>query len=226
MLANALTWVTDLDTQLFLFLNGLHNPFGDSFMYLFTGKIIWVPMYLTVLIVLFRQFHWKVALCYTLGIVLTIVLTDQCCGTLIRPVVERLRPAVEGSPIADLVHIVNGKRGGLYGFPSCHASNSFGLAVSLLFIFRLRTLTLFIFAWAFLNSYSRLYLGLHYPGDLLVGALIGSTAALLTYTLAHRAASRLLPSEHRRTPSNQAQYIVWVGAAIALGIATYSCTTL
>ncbi|MDE5612567.1 MAG: phosphatase PAP2 family protein, partial [Odoribacter sp.] len=83
----------------------------------------------------------------------------------------------------EFVHIVNGKRGGRYGFPSCHASNSFGLAFILMLLLRQKPLTLFMLGWAILNSYSRIYLGVHYPGDLFVGMLVGLSGALLIYYL-------------------------------------------
>ena len=82
------------------------------------------------------------------------------------------QPAAE-NPIVDLAHIVNGYRGGSYGFPSCHAANSFGLAMYVVFLFRKRWLSVFIITWAVLNCYTRIYLGVHYPGDLIVGHLVG-----------------------------------------------------
>lgn len=165
--------LTEADQSLLLYLNGLHNTFGDYFMPVFTGKWIWVPMYAGILYVLLKNYNWKVTLLCLIAITLTITFADQVCATLIRPIVERPRPSNPASPIADLVHIVNGRRGGGFGFPSCHASNSFGLAFFLVFLFRKRWLSLFICIWATVNCYTRIYLGLHYPGDLIVGMLVG-----------------------------------------------------
>ena len=95
------------------------------------------------------------------------------------------------NPIADLVYIVNGRRGGGFGFPSCHAANSFGLAIFLICLFRKRWLSIFIVLWAFTNSYTRLYLGLHYPGDLVAGAIIGGFGGWLFYFIAHKLTARL-----------------------------------
>jgi len=125
----------EADQSLLLYLNGLHNTFGDYFMPVFTGKWIWVPMYAGILYVLLKNYNWKVTLLCLIAITLTITFADQVCATLIRPIVERPRPSNPASPIADLVHIVNGRRGGGFGFPSCHASNSFGLAFFLVFLF-------------------------------------------------------------------------------------------
>lgn len=131
-----INFLSEVDTNVFLFFNGIHSPFWDYFMSAFTGKIIWVPMYATILYILLINFHWKVVLCYVAAIALTITFADQMCSSIIRPVVARLRPANPENPIVDLVHIVNGYRGGSYGFPSCHAANSFGLAMYVVFLFR------------------------------------------------------------------------------------------
>ena len=163
--------LVNTDQNLLLYLNGFHNAFGDYFMSTFTGKWIWVPMYASILYVLLKNFNWKITLCCLTAIALTILFADQVCASLIRPAVERLRPSNPANPISDLVHIVNNYRGGRYGFPSCHASNSFGLAFFLVFLFRKRWLSLFILLWATLNCYTRIYLGVHYPGDLISGNL-------------------------------------------------------
>lgn len=171
-------WLNTIDTQVFLALNGLHAPYFDVFMKLFTGKWIWVPMYAAVLFAVVRNYRWRQTLAVLVCVALAITIADQVCATLIRPEVCRLRPSNPENPLSEMVHIVGGYRGGSYGFPSCHAANSFALASFLILLFANRKLSLFIFAWAVLNSYSRLYLGVHYPGDLLVGAIIGTAAGL------------------------------------------------
>ncbi len=216
--------LSEIDTNVLLCLNGLHSPFWDSFMSAFTGKIIWGGMYATILYVLFRNFHWKVALCYVVGIALTITFADQMCNSLIRPIVGRLRPSHPESPIAELVHIVNGKRGGGFGFPSCHAANSFGLALFLIGLFRQRWLSVFITLWAFTNAYTRLYLGLHYPGDLIVGALIGGTGGWVFYRLSHWVARKVSPSGAESGKPRQTGVIIVAGLLTVAGIVVYSVT--
>lgn len=179
-----LDFLIDIDTQIFLFFNSLHLSFFDHFMKLFTGRFIWAPMYATILYILFRRFGWKVALCYTIAIPLVITCADQLCATIIRPWVERLRPTHIENPLSAFVHIVDGYRGGKYGFPSCHAANSFALASFLSLLFAKRRFTIFIFIWALINSYSRLYLGVHYPGDLLIGGAIGCLIGFIGYYIA------------------------------------------
>lgn len=91
-----INFLSEVDTNVFLFFNGIHSPFWDYFMSAFTGKIIWVPMYATILYILLINFHWKVVLCYVAAIALTITFADQMCSSIIRPVVARLRPAQSG----------------------------------------------------------------------------------------------------------------------------------
>ena len=83
-------FLSDIDTQLLLFFNGIHSPFWDYFMSAFTGKVIWVPMYASILYILLKNFHWKVALCYVVAIALTITFADQMCNSFLRPLVGRL----------------------------------------------------------------------------------------------------------------------------------------
>lgn len=180
-----LDFLIDLDTKILLFLNGIQCAYFDNFMTLYTGRFIWAAMYATMLYALFRRFSWKVALGYTIAIALVIFVSDQLVASVIRPYFERLRPSNPNNPISEFIYIVNGYRGGKYGFPSCHAANSFALAMITSLIFHSRKYTIFIFIWAFINSYTRLYLGVHYPGDLLVGAFIGIFVGWIVYSIAH-----------------------------------------
>lgn len=173
----------DLDTSVFLYLNSLHNSYWDHFMMLFSGKFVWVPMYAAFLWLVWRCFSWKTALVVTLMGVALIALADQTCATVIRPWVERVRPSRLENALSEYVHVVNDYRGGLYSFPSCHAANSFAFAVFSLLIIRCRVWSVFILLWALVNSYSRIYLGVHFPGDLLVGAVVGATVAVVVYRL-------------------------------------------
>lgn len=171
------------DTDLLLAINGWHNGYWDTFMYAFSGKWVWVPMYAALVYVLARNLPWRTTLWCLVGVALCITFADQVGASLIRPWAERLRPANPENPISDLVYIVNGYRGGRYGFPSCHAANTFGLAFYLMLVVRRKALTGLLVAWALVTCYSRAYLGVHYPGDLLAGALLGLAGAALCYTL-------------------------------------------
>lgn len=184
-----LNYMIDIDTSVFLFLNGFHSSFWDCFMSMYSGRFIWVPMYATVLFLLYRVFGWKTATVYALAIGLSITVADQACATWIRPYVERLRPSNLDNPLSAFTQVVDGYRGGSYGFPSCHAANSFAFASFMAMMVSRRGFTLFIVLWAILNCYTRVYLGVHYPGDLLVGTVIGVAVGCGVFCVARFVAS-------------------------------------
>ncbi|MBD5213665.1 MAG: phosphatase PAP2 family protein [Bacteroidales bacterium] len=170
-----------IDGDIFLWFNGHTCDYVDSFFWMFSGKIVWAGLYAAIIVALFRRFGWRVAVGMLIGIGIIIALSDQICGNFARHTFERLRPSNPMNPFSEFVHVVNGYRGGPYGFPSCHAANSFALATFVMLVFRYRWLTVAMYLWALLTAYSRLVLGVHYPGDLFVGALVGSLVAWLTY---------------------------------------------
>ena len=176
-------WLADLDARLLLIVNGAHSPFFDAVMWCISGRWIWVPFYIVLTYMLFRRFSWKRATLCLITIGLIILAADQTCASLIRPEVCRLRPANLNNPLSQLVHVVNGYRGGRYGFPSCHAANTFALAIFMSLVFRNKRFTVMMFSWAIVVSYSRMYLGVHYFGDLFCGASVGSLFAVLSYSL-------------------------------------------
>lgn len=173
-------FLTNLDSQLFLFLNGLHSEFWDSIMWWVSGKEEWIPLYLVLLGWLIFRFKWRILYLIPF-IVLLIVLSDQI-SVLIKNTVQRFRPTHDPE-IGNLVNTLNNYRGGKYGFVSSHAANSFALAIFTSLILKNRWFTVFIFFWAALVSYSRIYLGVHYPGDILFGALLGIALGMFTFWL-------------------------------------------
>lgn len=184
-------WLSDIDARLLLIVNGAHSPFFDSVMWCISGRWIWVPFYAVLAYLLFRRMSWKRASICLVTIGLIILAADQTCATLIRPEVGRLRPVNLNNPLSSFVHVVNGYRGGRYGFPSCHAANTFALAVFMSLVIRHKWFTVMMFSWAFVVSYSRMYLGVHYFGDLFCGATIGSLFAVLFYYLQNYLFKRL-----------------------------------
>lgn len=184
-------WLSDIDARLLLIVNGAHSPFFDSVMWCISGRWIWVPFYAVLAYLLFRRMSWKRASICLVTIGLIILAADQTCASLIRPEVCRLRPANLNNPLSSFVHVVNGYRGGRYGFPSCHAANTFALAVFMSLVIRHKWFTVMMFSWAFVVSYSRMYLGVHYFGDLFCGATIGSLFAVLFYYLQNYLFKRL-----------------------------------
>ena len=149
-------WLADLDARLLLIVNGAHSPFFDAVMWCISGRWIWVPFYIVLTYMLFRRFSWKRATLCLITIGLIILAADQTCASLIRPEVCRLRPANLNNPLSHLVHVVNGYRGGRYGFPSCHAANTFALAMFMSLVFRNKRLTIMKFSWAIVVIYSRM----------------------------------------------------------------------
>lgn len=184
-------WLSDIDARLLLIVNGAHSPFFDSVMWCISGRWIWVPFYAVLAYLLFRRMSWKRASICLVTIGLIILAADQTCATLIRPEIGRLRPANLNNPLSSFVHVVNGYHGGRYGFPSCHAANTFALAVFMSLVIRHKWFTVMMFSWAFIVSYSRMYLGVHYFGDLFCGATIGSLFAVLFYYLQNYLFKRL-----------------------------------
>ena len=184
-------WLSDIDARLLLIVNGAHSPFFDSVMWCISGRWIWVPFYAVLAYLLFRRMSWKRASICLVTIGLIILAADQTCAALIRPEIGRLRPANLNNPLSSFVHVVNGYRGGRYGFPSCHAANTFALAVFMSLVIRHKWFTVMMFSWAFIVSYSRMYLGVHYFGDLFCGATIGSLFAVLFYYLQNYLFKRL-----------------------------------
>ncbi|MDR2854186.1 MAG: phosphatase PAP2 family protein [Prevotellaceae bacterium] len=173
--------ITNIDTNVFLFLNGLHNSFFDSLMWLISARLTWVPLYISILYLAVKNWG-KNALWVIVALVLCAALSDYISSGLIKNWVARPRPSREGS-LEGIVHIVNGYHGGHYGFVSSHAANTFSVALFCLLIFRNRTLNCIMLSWTFLNVYSRIYLGVHYPLDIIGGMLVGGLVATALYAL-------------------------------------------
>jgi undecaprenyl-diphosphatase len=146
-----------------------------------SGKVIWAPLYLAILIYLAYKYKRKFFL-ILIFIIAAVAMADQFSVQLFKNVFHRLRPCHEPA-IQDLIHLVNGECGGLYGFVSSHAANSFNVALLSLMFIRKRWYTMAILLWASVICYSRVYLGVHYPGDVICGAMLGSLIGWGAYKL-------------------------------------------
>jgi undecaprenyl-diphosphatase len=172
-------FISTLDTSLTLAINSCHSPFFDNFFYIYTQTWTWIPAILVLLVWMWRK--WGVRSLYVVaGIALCILLSDQISSSLLKPLVARLRPT-HNPEIVDLIHTVNGYRGGRYGFVSSHAANAATFVTFTALVFRNRLYTILLSLWAFLTAYSRVYLGVHYVGDVLCGALIGVLVGMGVY---------------------------------------------
>jgi len=170
-----------LDESLFRLINGWHTPFWDTVMWAVSAKLTWLPLYLFILgwmIKIYRRRFWVLLL----FIVLLVVFTDQASVQLFKKVFMRLRPCHQEA-LAASVHLVKGHCGGLYSFVSSHATNMFGVAMFSSLLIRNRLYTWLIFLWAAWVGYSRIYLGVHFPGDVLGGALLGTLIGWIMYRL-------------------------------------------
>lgn len=188
---NIITTIKDLDTQLFLFLNGMHNNFFDVVMYWLSNKLIWIPLYLYFFFLAFKKVGNRVWL-VAIAVALLILLSDQLSVHAFKNVFLRYRPC-HNLLIQAQVHLLNGHCGGTYGFVSSHAANTFALAMflSLFFKEQLKYFGIFIFIWAALVSYSRIYSGVHYPADIAVGAILGMGVGVMVFKIYQYADSRI-----------------------------------
>lgn len=182
-MTNLLSSICQLDTDALLFINSIRAEWLDGFMYGASGRLVWVPFYVILALLLWRRFGWRRAVLGILMIGVAVLITDQLCASLIRPAIERLRPTNPQNPISSHIHTVFGYRGGAYGFPSCHAANSCVLTVAYSLLYRNRVMTIILVAWTLLLCWTRMYLGVHYPGDLIVGLIIGSLVAIACFKL-------------------------------------------
>jgi undecaprenyl-diphosphatase len=184
------------DEKAFLFLNGLHTPFLDPLMWLFSDKLFWIPLYAWFLWLLYRKFpakYWTVLL----AVALMILVSDQLCN-LFKDNIGRLRPANDPH-LQSLVYTINGYTGASPGFYSAHSSNAFALAMFVIITLREKRRFILPVAliYAILTAYSRIYLGVHYPGDVLAGALAGSLIGFLFSVLHFRLRAKLDPARNQ-----------------------------
>lgn len=160
----------ELDKKIFLWLNGFHTPFWDKFFLIYTHSRSWTPVIVIMVILLFRSFSLRQALIFFVLIGAGVGLCDFVASGILKPNFERLRPCHDFLQEMTLV----GNCGGMYGFASSHAANSFGLFSGFSSAFKGNKYVFWLLlVWAVLMGYSRIYLGVHHPGDVVVGALIG-----------------------------------------------------
>lgn len=169
--------ILELDTEFFLYLNSFHNDFWDTIMLIVTRKETWIPFFAVILFFIFKNYRSKWVL-VIIFVALTILLADQL-SVLLKETIQRLRP-VHNPEIEQLVHNVL-RKGGLHGFVSSHAANSVALLVFTSRLFRNRGYWVLMFFWALIFSYSRIYSGVHYPLDIVGGAVLGWLIGVGTY---------------------------------------------
>lgn len=180
---NLISEISQCDTRLFLFLNRIHTQFFDQLMFSISQhNWIWTPFYCLILWLIIQKYGIRCWLVIVL-IILLIAVSDQISSSVLKELTHRLRPTYNPM-LLGLVHTVNNYFGGKYGFVSSHASNSFATACFISLVLNKRYVTLALFSWSSIISYSRIYLGVHYPGDVLGGILLGISCALFFYWIA------------------------------------------
>lgn len=208
----------------FFALNGSDSPFLDHFMWIYTGKAVWLPLAALILLILIYKKNWRESILILLAIVLVVTLCDQFASHICKPVFTRFRPT-HHPDFMEQVKVVFGYRGGRYGFISSHAANAFGFATLMSFIFKNRLFTWTIFFWAALTAYTRVYLGVHFISDIVPGAIFGVLFGYLVYKLYALIRIRFIPGADKIIsiyPENRIRIIVYAIYATILIIAVFN----
>ena len=169
-----------LDADILLWINGHGAEWLDEVMWTVSRSNTWIPLYMLLVgLIAYRFRNWKTVLFILVGFGIAVGLSDFTTSGIIKPLVMRLRPTHE--PAIDPVRLVHGYLGGKYGFCSSHAANTMACGLLFSLLYHNKTATVGLMTWVALNCYSRMYLGVHYPGDIICGLLIGSLWALMVY---------------------------------------------
>ncbi|MCD7962701.1 MAG: phosphatase PAP2 family protein [Rikenellaceae bacterium] len=171
----------ELDTKLFLLLNGDLGAFADAIFWFSSGNFNWVPLYLVILFFMYKKLGLRNFIWATIMIVLAVILADQICN-LFKYGLKKFRPS-QNPALEGMVYTLKGYRGGLYGPFSAHSATVMAISAITVRIFRNNIYTVFIYLWAALVMYSRIYLGVHFPLDLLCGGLTGYLIGIWFYRI-------------------------------------------
>ena len=182
--------IIQFDKQLLLMLNGSDSLFLDGLAMVLTTAATWIPLYVSLFyVVLKNNENVRQILLVVCCAALCVLLAGTVDDTIVKPMVARFRPTHDPE-IGMMVDVVDGYRGGKYGFFSAHAANTFSIAVFFSLLIRSRVLSVSLVLWSLVNCWTRIYLGVHYPGDILCGLLWGGIVGSLVYLMYLRMKSR------------------------------------
>lgn len=173
-----------IDTSLLLWLNSFHTALGDVFMPIYTDKWVWIPLYVSLVYYFLKRYGthaWWILLVF----VLCVGAADFISSSILKPLVARPRPS-RVEELEGVLHLVNDYRSGRFGFVSSHAANTMALATLFALLTKDCLNSFVLYAWCLLNGYSRIYLGVHYPGDIVGGLVLGALVAVLAYNVLRR----------------------------------------
>ena len=174
--------ILQYEENLFFLINGTHSRFFDYFMWLFSGRAIWVPIGTLIIFTIVYKKSWKQWLLILIAITIVFTLCDQFSCHIMKPLFERPRPT-RYPEIMEHVRTLYDYMGGRYGFVSGHATNSFGFATFSALLFKNKLYRIVIFLWAAIVSYSRVYLGVHFVSDIVGGMIFGIIIGFFVYKL-------------------------------------------
>ena len=176
--------IIQFDKQLLLMVNGSDSVFLDYVVLTLTNAKTWIPLYLSLfyVVVMTHKPNWRDILLILGAAGLCVLLAGTVDDSIVKPLVARWRPTHDPE-IGMLVDVVNDYRGGNYGFFSAHASNTFSIALFFSLLMRHRLFVIFMVCWSLINCWTRLYLGVHYPGDITIGLIWGAIVGYSVYRL-------------------------------------------
>ena len=183
-----------IDTEILLAINGWHAPWADTLMWIISAKATWIPLYLLLIGLLVWRYRqpamtsvkWlqRVPACVVMIVVIGLAVgaADFIASGILKDLVARPRPT-RVPELEGVLHLVNGYRSGRYGFVSSHAANTMVVALLFSLIWRNKIATVGLMLWVAANCYSRMYLGVHYPTDILGGLMVGALVAVVVYAM-------------------------------------------
>ncbi len=185
--------IQDIDLRVLHFFNGNNNVFLDQMMQLLTSGFTWIPLYIVLLVIVIRNNETMGQIVLVIGAaLLCVALADGLTDGLVKPLAARLRP-LNDPFVKYTIHTVGHPLMKDFSFCSAHAANTMAIAMFFALLVRSKMLIWTLFAWSMVNCWTRLYLGVHYPSDIVCGLLLGSIVGVVIYILYHKMYCRISP---------------------------------